>query len=155
MDSDTAGLLIRPARLEDAPAIAELCTQLGYPSTAVQVTQRMEQMAAFPFHVLFVAETGGKVSGWAHVHAYPLPESDFHAELGGLVVAEANRGSGLGKALLAAAEEWAIQAGCHELWLRSNVIRKEAHQFYLAHGYENVKSQHTFRKHLQGAKVLQ
>lgn len=155
MGSDPAGLLIRPARLDDAPAIAELCGQLGYPSTAMQVTHRLVQMAGFPFHALFVAETGGQVAGWVHVHAYPLPESDFHAELGGLVVAETHRGSGVGKALLAAAEAWAIRNGCSELWLRSNVIRKEAHRFYQANGYENIKSQHTFRKRLQAAEVLQ
>jgi GNAT superfamily N-acetyltransferase len=105
-------------------------------------------MAGFPFHALYVAETGGQISGWAHVHAYPLPEMDFHAELGGLVVAEAHRGSGVGKALLAAAEEWARRNGCRELWLRSNVIRTEAHRFYQGRGYENIKSQHTFRKRL-------
>ncbi|MBE3067397.1 MAG: GNAT family N-acetyltransferase [Chloroflexi bacterium] len=148
MDSDPAGFLVRPARLEDAAAIAVLCGQLGYLSSAVQVSRRLEQMAGFPFHALYVAETGGQISGWAHVHAYPLPEMDFHAELGGLVVAEAHRGSGVGKALLAAAEEWARRNGCRELWLRSNVIRTEAHRFYQGRGYDNIKSQHTFRKHL-------
>lgn len=148
MDSDPADFLVRPAQPEDAAAIAELCDQLGYASTAVQVTRRLEQMAGFPFHALFVAETGGIILGWVHVHAYPLPESDFRAELGGLVVAERQRGSGIGKALLAAAEEWACGSGCRELWLRSNVIRTEAHQFYLRRGYEIVKSQYTFRKRL-------
>ncbi len=148
MDSDPADFLVRPARLEDADAIAELCGQLGYVSSAVQVTRRLEQMAGFPFHALYVAETSGKISGWVHVHAYPLPESDFRAELGGLVVAEGHRGSGVGKALLVAAEAWACRNGCRELWLRSNVIRTEAHRFYQARGYEIVKSQHTFRKRL-------
>ena len=148
MDTDPAGFLIRPACPEDAPAIAELCGQLGYPSSVVQVTRRIEQMAGFPFHALFVSETSGQISGWAHVHAYPLPEADFHAELGGLVVAETYRGSGIGKALLTVAEEWASRNGFSELWLRSNVIRTEAHRFYQAQGYEITKSQHTFHKRL-------
>ena len=153
MDPDPADFIIRPAKLEDASAIAELCGQLGYASSADEVTHRLEQMAGFPFHALYVADKDGQISGWIHVHAYPLPEADFRAELGGLVVAEKHRGSGVGKTLLTAAEEWARRNGCRELWLRSNVIRTEAHQFYLARGYEIVKSQHTFRKHLKTTAV--
>jgi GNAT superfamily N-acetyltransferase len=140
--------LVRTARLEDAPAIAELCGQLGYPSTAGQARRRLEQMAGFPYHALFVAELDGGVVGWAHVHAYPLPELDLHADLGGLVVDEAHRSAGLGKVLLAAAEDWARSKGCAELRVRSNVIRLEAHRFYETNGYENLKSQYTFRKRL-------
>ena len=140
--------LVRIARLEDAPAIAELCGQLGYPSSTDETRRRLEVMAGFPYHVLLVAELDGQVVGWAHVHAYPLPEMDFHADLGGLVVDEAHRSTGLGKALLAAAEDWARSKGCAELRVRSNVIRLEAHRFYETNGYENLKSQYTFRKRL-------
>lgn len=140
--------LVRTARLEDAPAIAELCGQLGYPSTTEETRHRLERMAGFPYHILFVAELNGRVVGWTHVHAYPLPELDFHADLGGLVVDKAHRSAGLGKALLAAAEDWARSKGCADLRVRSNVIRLEAHRFYETNGYEKIKSQFTFRKRL-------
>jgi len=148
VDADPVDILIRPARFEDATAIAELCAQPGYLSSPVQVKRRLEQIAYVPFHSLVVAETGGQISGWAYVQAYTLPEMDFHAELGGLVVAKEHRGAGVGKDLLAAGEEWACQKGFRELWVRSNVIRTEAHQFYQALGYEHINSQHTFRKRL-------
>jgi len=138
--------LVRTARLEDAPGIAELCGQLGYPSSTGETRRRLERIAGFPDHILFVAELDGRVVGWAHVHAYPLPELDFHADLSGLVVDEAHRSTGLGKILLAAAEDWARSKGCAELRVRSNVIRLEAHRFYETNGYEKLKSQFTFRK---------
>ena len=60
-------------------------------------------------------------------------------------MAKEHHGAGVGKALLlASGEEWACQKGFRELWVRSNVIRTEAHLFYQALGYENINSQHTF-----------
>ena len=38
---DLAALTLRPARLTDAPAFANLATQLGYPSSPRQVEERM------------------------------------------------------------------------------------------------------------------
>jgi GNAT superfamily N-acetyltransferase len=76
-------------------------------------------------------------------------ESDLYAEIGGLVVDENQRGMGIGKALMAQAEDWVGDHGIHEVRLRSNIIREAAHQFYEAMGYENIKSQFTFRKTLR------
>jgi len=76
-------------------------------------------------------------------------ELDLYAEVGSLVVDQDQRGQGIGKALMDKAEAWARQCGITEVRLRSNVIRKEAHQFYEALGYERIKSQFTFRKALQ------
>ncbi len=140
--------IVRPANLQDCPRLAELCTQLGYPATAGQLARRLPAVLECGNHAVLVAEVNGSVSGWVHVHISPTLEMDQIAELGGLVVDETVRGQGVGKVLMGRAEDWARRNGCYELWLRSNVIRKDAHCFYQALGYEIIKTSYTFRKHL-------
>ena len=53
-----------------------------------------------------------------------------------LVVAEAARGQGIGRALMAAAETWAVERGCVLLEVTSNRRRVDAHAFYERLGYE-------------------
>lgn len=138
--------IIRPARQQDSKSISLLCGQLGYPSTPEDVARRLHQIEQFEHDALFVAEVDGRVAGWIHVIAYPLPEMDLHTEIGGLVVDEAHRSLGIGRLLVEHAEAWARAQGCSEIRVRCNVIRERAHKFYAALGYENIKTQHTFRK---------
>ncbi len=140
--------VIRPARPEDNGRLAELCTQLGYPTSPHEMASRLSEVLRRSDNAVFVAEAGGRPIGWVHVHASPGLEVDHMAKIGGLVVDEARRGRGIGKALMAAAEDWARREGCAEMWLRSNAIRKEAHLFYQARGYEILKTSYTFRKRL-------
>ena len=137
---------IRLATESDAESIADLCTQLGYPSMPEEVARRLHQIEQFEHDALFVAEVDGRVAGWIHVIAYSLPEMDLHTEIGGLVVDEAHRSLGIGRLLVEHAEAWARAQGCSEIRVRCNVIRERAHKFYAAIGYENIKTQHTFRK---------
>jgi GNAT superfamily N-acetyltransferase len=138
--------ILRAPCPEDLPALADLCTQLGYPSTTEEVKRRLKTILEQTGHAVFVAEVDGQAAGWIHVYASQTVESEPCAEIGGLVVDKTHRGQGLGRALLAEAEMWARQEGISEVRVRSNVIRREAHRFYGALGYENIKSQFTFRK---------
>ena len=136
----------------DIDAVHELATQLGYPSERAKTAGRLRAVLESPIADGFVAEDGdGRVVGWAHVFMAPYLESGPNAELGGLVVAETARGGGIGRALVARAEEWARRRGAGELCLRSNVIRDEAHKFYTRLGFEMQKTQHKFRKELGGS----
>ncbi len=140
---------IRTAEKRDAEAIAELCAQLGYPSTCTQILERLRRLLPREEHAVFVAEAqDGAVTGWAHVSVQHLVETDTRAEVTGLVIFEGRRGGGTGKHLLQAAEEWARAHGCHSMFVRSNVIRERAHASYLREGYENHKLQKAFRKNL-------
>ena len=112
------------------------------------MASRLAGILSHPDQAVFVAEVEGRIAGWVHVFACPTVESELYAEIGGLVVDENQRGQGVGKALMAQAEAWASDLGIHEIRLRSNILRKEAHQFYEAIGYEKIKSQFTFRKTL-------
>jgi GNAT superfamily N-acetyltransferase len=142
-------LKIRWARRGDAPRIAELSGQLGYPATAAQIAQRLRGLKPATQHAVFVADLPGSgVTGWLHVSVAHLVDSELRAEVNGLVVGEGQRSLGAGARLLEAAEEWARKRGCKSMSVRSNVIRERAHKFYERQGYEHYKSQKAFRKTL-------
>lgn len=133
----------------DASAVARLATQLGYPSSGLQIEKRWETVRSSPDAKALVAtDPQGIVLGWIHVFATRMLESDSVAEIGGLVVDEGARGRGIGAILVTAAEAWAIERGFSAVTVRSNVIRKEAHAFYRRLGYDVQKSQVKFRKTL-------
>ncbi|HEV3253105.1 MAG TPA: GNAT family N-acetyltransferase [Candidatus Acidoferrales bacterium] len=139
---------VRAATLADAAALAPLSGQLGYPATPEETAQRLRRILDDAQHAVFVAEAAGRVAGWVHVFVYRTMESDARAEIGGLVVDEAARSRGIGRALMAGAEAWAREKGCQAVGLRSNVIREKAHAFYEALGYRLIKTQKCFRKTL-------
>jgi GNAT superfamily N-acetyltransferase len=142
-------IAIRPARSDDAAALAELSTQLGYPAAADTLSQRLTRVRGEGVgEVLVAADAHGRVLGWTHVvPRLHLEESPF-AELAGLVVGEGARGAGVGAALLSAAEQWAREHGFAQFRVRSNVVRERAHRFYLREGYVERKRQVVFEKTL-------
>jgi GNAT superfamily N-acetyltransferase len=147
--ADKNKLKIRRARNADAPRIAELAGQLGYPATSAQMRERLRGIKPASQHAVLVAEMAEDgVIGWVHVSRQPLLEVEIRAEVNGLVVDERVRSAGAGTRLLAAAEEWAQKHGCKGMSVRSNVIRERAHKFYERNGYEHYKTQKSFRKPL-------
>ena len=147
--AEDQGLTIRLARSSDGPRLAELSGQLGYPTTAAEVTKRMRRLRTASHNALFVAESREDgVVGWAHVSVTHLLEVGTRAELNGLIIAEGQRSLGAGARLLEAAEDWARKHGCPVMSVRSNVIRERAHKFYERQGYEQYKTQKAFRKAL-------
>lgn len=144
------GPVIRVAREADAPRVAELSGQLGYPSTPEQARERLAGVLSEADHAVFVAELpASPLAGWVHVCRRLALEMDLRAEIGGLVVDAACRRRGVGRALMRRAEAWAAEKGCTMMTLRSNVIRDEAHAFYRNLGYSTYKTQHAFRKKLE------
>lgn len=145
----TAGtpVSVRPMTETDLADVARLATQLGYPSTPEQVERRFRSIQAAPdSHVAVAVGESGAVVGWIHVFGNRLLESEPDAEIGGLVVDASVRGRGVGTALVAAAEAWARDRGYPVVSVRSNIVRKEAHEFYQERGYGIVKTQVKFRK---------
>jgi GNAT superfamily N-acetyltransferase len=148
-NSKEKALRVRRANREDAPRLADLATQLGYPSTEAQLRQRLRALLPAAQNAVFVAEAkDAGVVGWLHVSKQALLESEVRAEVNGLVVADGHRSLGAGAQLLAAAEHWARKHGCKGMSVRSNVIRERAHKFYERNGYEHYKTQKSFRKPL-------
>lgn len=135
---------IRPARTSDGPAVAALTAQLGYDPAGIE--ERLPDLLERPEHRVLVAAEEGRVIGWIHVHEVHDLELPPYASIAGLVIDEGRRRSGVGAALLDAAEDWARGRGMTSLRLRSNQIRTGAHAFYLARGYTIEKTQLAFLK---------
>jgi N-acetylglutamate synthase-like GNAT family acetyltransferase len=145
----SSALRIRRARLADAPALAVLCGQLGYPASPQQMVARLKEALRVKTGACFVAEASeGAVIGWVHISVKPLLEVDRLAEIDGIIVDERARSGGVGARLLREAEKWASKMRCTGMSVRSNVLRERAHQFYLREGYRHYKTQKTFRKGL-------
>jgi GNAT superfamily N-acetyltransferase len=147
--SQNKELMIRPAKSADAPQLAMLSGQLGYPATEAQMRRRLREIKPPSQNAVFVADSAKDgVIGWLHVSKEPLLESEIRAEVNGLVVADGQRSLGAGAQLLAAAEDWARKHGCMSMSVRSNITRERAHKFYERNGYEHFKTQKSFRKPL-------
>ena len=141
---------IREMTAEDAASVAELTSQLGYPSSEGAIKHRYELIKGRSDACLFVAcDINSGVVGWTHVQSVCALEADLRAEIWGLVVADAARGLGVGRLLVEAAEDWAVKRGLEVMGVRSNILRAEAHAFYEHLGYEVVKTQKAFRKNLK------
>ena len=134
---------------EDAAAVADLATQLGYPASESDIKRRYDLIKDRSDARLLVAQdANGSVVGWIHIQATCLLEADTRVEIWGLVVAEAARRTGVGRRLVEAAEEWAVKLGLNVVVLRSNRLRLEAQAFYEHLGYRVTKTQNAFRKTL-------
>jgi GNAT superfamily N-acetyltransferase len=134
-------MTIRRATPADVPQLADLTTQLGYPSSPEEVEARLRDLASRPEDAVLVAEEDGEAVGWIHVSALYSLEMDPCAQIQGLVVDASRRGGGIGAALVEAASAWAAGHGFRTLRVRSNVIRERTHAFYERLGFARTKSQ--------------
>ncbi len=133
---------IRDAAPGDAAPVAALLTQLGYPSDPDAVEARLDRLRVVGDRVV-VAELEGNVVGVAHLQVSPALERDRPAgKLGALVVDEAHRGHGIGRALVEAVEAEARLRGCGLLFRPTSERRGDAHAFY-----EDVGLEHTGRRY--------
>lgn len=144
-------IAIREARVADSDTLVALCRQLGYQTDAAGLEKRLITILDDPDQRIMVAlDPDDKVVGWIHVFIARRLEVGIFVEIGGLVVDEKCRRMGTGKALMQAAEDWAKAHDIRVIRLRSNVIRTEAHQFYLDLGFSREKQQQVFTKMLIG-----
>jgi GNAT superfamily N-acetyltransferase len=130
---------IRTATLDDAPAIATLTTELGYPTAADVMRTRLGGLLAEPHHVTLVAEDAGRVVGVTGVRVERGFEIDgVYGRLLVLVVAEGARGHGIGAQLVEAANAWAAANGAAQIVVNTATHRTRAHQFYERCGYQRT-----------------
>lgn len=125
----------RRAAPADAAAIATLLGQLGYPTAADEVPERLAAMDPSTNAVFLTTNSGGVPVGLVAVHAMSaLHAREPVAMIMALVVAPEGRGRGIGRELVRAAEEWARANGCERLMVTSAEHRADAHAFYPACG---------------------
>jgi GNAT superfamily N-acetyltransferase len=117
---------------------------LGYPAQPADMPVRIERLQTDPgVSVLVAADADGAVVGLitTHIrhtmnHAAPL------AQITLLVVDEARRGTGVGRELVTAAEEWSRARGCKRIVVTTALQRAGAHAFY-----ERLSYAHTGRRY--------
>jgi len=140
-------IAIRDATEADAVQLAGLIGELGCPCSADEAAARMRELAESPASRLQVAERGGMVVGLVGTHIVPRLDRDRRScRITDLVVAAPLRRSGIGSALLGAAEEEARRHAAPRIDLSSGDWRAESHSFYQRVGFESVSR--TFTKRL-------
>ena len=140
--------MIREVSIDDYMAIQQICEKdLGYSCDPKLVKIRLTNLDK-ERECVFVAVQDNIVTGFIHVEKYEMLYHQAMANVLGLAVSEEYRHQGLGRALLTAAEKWAIERGISEMRLNSGGRRKEAHCFYRNSGYTDEKEQIRFIKFL-------
>jgi ribosomal protein S18 acetylase RimI-like enzyme len=105
-------LQIRPVEIQDIPAIRNLLEQLGYRQSLEQLREKLGAVPEGCF--AYVAEIKGEIAGFMSVHIIDwLHRPDAAARLSALVVDENHRRSGIGRALIALAENNGSAARLH------------------------------------------
>jgi GNAT superfamily N-acetyltransferase len=128
--------VVRPAVVDDAPELSRLFGELEHPASSAELAARWDAWAR-EGNVALVADRGdGTLAGVATLHRMhvlhrPRPVGRVTA----LVVDARERGHGIGRALVAAAEARLTQDGCGLLEITSNARRTDAHAFYERIGY--------------------
>lgn len=129
-------VVIRQAEAGDAGRVGELMTELGYPTTAEAMTERLAQILSEPDYLTLVADTSAGVAGVAGARLGRYYEKDgCYAQLLVLSVASMARGHGIGAQLVEAVERWAAASGARDIVVNSALHRAEAHGFYERRGY--------------------
>jgi GNAT superfamily N-acetyltransferase len=131
-----AEVVVRLAEASDLEALALLMTDLGYPTRTSEMQMRWEIIAKDPQYRTFVAVYDGKVCGMIGTFSFYTYE---HNNAGGrilaLVVAKEARGRGIGRRLIAAAENDFAQRNIRRIAINTRFEREDAHRFYEGAGY--------------------
>lgn len=135
---------IRNATVEDWPHVAGLLVELGR-DVSPSATNNPSYVIRFGGHLalretrtLVAEEPGGRLLGFLDMEfrqrlGHPRPQ----AWVNDLVVTEPERGKGVGRALLARAEELARKRGCFRMSLETSGWRVETHRFYEREGWSD------------------
>ena len=130
---------VREATDGDADALARLCTQLGYPAGAAAMPSRLGRLREDANARAFVAVQGGQLVGLVTIHLRDtLNHSTPIAQITLLVVDEATRSKGVGKALVRVCEEFARERGARRIAVTTALDRAGAHEFYERVGYRHT-----------------
>ena len=131
--------IIRQAAAKDVPALATLMNELGYPTTVAEMQQRFDLLQSNADYLTWVAVCNNQVAGMIGlVRNIYYEKNGLYIRVGALVVNNAFRKMGLGKALLQKATDWAIECGITQIYLTSGnrEERIDAHAFYKHLGFE-------------------
>jgi aminoglycoside 6'-N-acetyltransferase I len=107
-----------------------------------------------PAEVLLALSANTGAVGFAELSIRNIVDScstDRVAYLEGWYVVPESRREGIGRALIHAAEQWAIRQGCMEFGSDAEIDNDVSHVAHLHSGFEETGRVRTFRKRLQGS----
>ena len=123
--------LIRLAQIDDAAALAQLITELGYPTKTGEMELRLESILSDPQYRTFVAASEGKVCGMIGTCSfYSHEHNDRGGRILALVVSSSDQGRGVGRKLLQAAERDFDGRNITRIALNTRFQREATHRFY-------------------------
>ena len=128
---------VREARPKDAEAISALLAELGYEAGPADVRKRLAALRKRGEATL-VIEREGILGVLTTSTTFTLHRPLLVGRISMMVVAEGERGQGLGAQLVAAAEALLKARGCGLVEVTSNRKRLRAHAFYEKLGYEKT-----------------
>ncbi len=132
---------VRLATDSDAPEVARLLAQLGHLTDPARIVARWEAWRAEGNAALVAARPDGTLAGVAVLHVMtPLHRPETIGRIHALVVDVSDRGHGVGRALVTAAEAHLAQAGCQLMEITSHNRLVEAHAFYRRLGYQQTSA---------------
>ncbi|MET3939242.1 GNAT superfamily N-acetyltransferase [Paenibacillus sp. PvP094] len=129
---------IRSSSTDDLQDMVILMDQLGYPTTYAEMQERYAHIAADANFNTLVAEVRGRVVGLIGMQtSYLYEKNGQHCRILALIVHDQFRGTGIGRQLILAAEQWAASQGIDSLSLNSGnrPDREAAHEFYRQMGF--------------------
>ncbi len=131
--------VIRSATQDDSQELARLFTELGHPTTSTQILTHWPAWSQYGSQALVAAQDDGQLLGVLALHSMivlhrPKPIGRVSA----LVVDARLRGSGIGRALMAAAETILKEAGCGLIEITSHNRLVDAHAFYEHLAYDRT-----------------
>lgn len=141
--------IIRPCVPSDAEVLCHLNSEeMGYSFSVDNTAKALKELLRDNTQRIFVAVCDDIVIGYIHAADYQLLYAPPAKNILGIAVSSYYRNKGVGRALLAAVEEWAKESGCASVRLNSGAERENSHAFYKKCGYEFIKQQFNFRKRL-------
>ena len=131
---------IRTASMNDASPIANLLSQLGYPTSTDEMKGRLAEILSNPNYLTLVAEHQNEVVGILGAGVFPFYEkTGMYGRILALVVDEKRQGQGIGGSLVAQAEKWLKERRADSIIVNSGKQRKGAHRFYKQLGYAETR----------------
>ena len=128
--------MVREATEADAGALADLLTQLGYPTTPEQARSRLGRILPDPAWATLLWEEDGRVLGFGGIQVSASYEHDTPvAKIVALVVDAGVRRRGMGAELVGALEQRAASMEAKKIVVNSAMHRADAHAFYEKLGY--------------------
>lgn len=134
----TDQVIIRDAHEGDIEELTLLMTDLGYPATLAEMQVRFKNIFAHADYRTIIAVIDDEVVGMAGLcKGVYYEKNGSYLRILAFVVKQTRRELGIGKILIRASEDWAVEQGVNTVLINSGNRdeRKAAHVFYHKMGY--------------------